>query len=161
MWCLVSCHGLCRGQAANNHIFCVYLWNSEYKELQFHANCTSSLNKVLSVLQSGSTTNNLCVTQILYVYEHYVHIVGISLFHCVTYMVYTNIVVLCELHYSWYHPVTFVWSKGTIIYCVHVVGMFYCHMFCTAGHPSWAIGMGLSPSTMSQELLLHHLPVVH
>jgi len=119
VWCLVSCHGLCRGQAAKNHIFCVYLWNSEYEELQCYVNCTSSLNKVLSVLQSGSATNNVCMTQILYVY-----IVLILLCHCATCLLCKSTAALYELNYSWYHPRTFEWFRGTVIYCVHVVGIF-------------------------------------
>jgi hypothetical protein len=156
VWCLVSCHGLCRGQAANNHIFCVHLWNSEYEELQCHVSCINSLSKVLSVLQSGSTINNFCVTQILYVY-----IVGILLCHCATCLLHKSIAVLYELDHSWYHPITFLWFGGTVVYCVHVVGIFYCHMLCTTGHPSWDTDMGLSPITMLQEQWLHLLPVLH
>lgn len=156
MWCLFSCHGLCRGQAANDHILCVCLWNSEYEELQCHVNCTSSVNKVISVLQSGWTTNNLCMTQILYVY-----LVGILLCHCATCLLCKSIAVLYDLNYSWYHPITLVWFRGTAVYCVHVVGIFYCLMLCTAGHPSWDTDMGLSPITMLQEQWLHHSPVVH
>lgn len=156
VWCLFFCHGLCRGEAANNHIFCVYLWNSEYEELQCHVNCTGSWNKVLIVLQSGWTTNNLCMTQILYVY-----IVGILLCHRAICMLYKSNAVLCELNYSWYHPITCVLCRGTVVYCVHVVGIFYCHMLCTAGHPSLDTDMGLSPITMLQLQWLHLSPVVH
>ena len=156
MWCLVSCREPRRAQAADSLIFCVYLWNSEYEELQCHVNCTNSLNKVLSVLQSGLTTNNLCMIQILYVY-----IRGILLCHCATCLLYESIAVLYELNYSWYHPITFVWFRGIVVYCVHVVGIFYCHMLCTAGLPSWDTDMGLSPITLLQEQWLHHSPVVH
>jgi hypothetical protein len=160
VWCLFSYHGLCKGRAANNHIFCVQLWNSEYEKLQCHVNCTCSLNKVLSVLQSCSATDNLCMTHTVCIWTVCVHIVGILLCHYATGMVYKSNAVLCELNCSCYHPITLVWVKDTIVYCVHVVGIFCCHMLCIAEHPRWSTGMDLSPITMLQELWLHHLPVV-
>jgi len=53
----VSCHGLCRGQATNNCVFCVLLWNNG-EEFQGHI-CSCGFDVFLTVSQLVPTVRNL------------------------------------------------------------------------------------------------------
>ena len=129
----------CTEETTNCCMHCVLLWN-EWEELHGHMACPSSFDKCRSVNQFIEP-----LIAFLWYKETVVWTCMQWAFFSFTGTLCNGNKILCELHYSWHLPLTFLDLKAPSVYYLLVLSTVLYNAMCTMEWFNCASDTGVSP----------------